>query len=225
MSLTRRWFLVSFIALLLSNTAAVWAKDAADDAADDQAAVLKAYEFYRDALAELDGEQAAELVSEATIELYQQLRDHAVKSNRQTVEQLPLGSRMIVICLRHRVEPEKLHAMDGRAVFVYAVNQKWISKNSLAKFKFTVDQVDVAEDGRTAQAFPRGRDSDIRFSFVKEDERWRLDLRPILALADETFRSVARLFRSDENTMMLSTIQMVTGRKVDDSVWEPIGEE
>jgi hypothetical protein len=194
-------------------------------APDEAASIHDAFERYRAALLKMNGELAAEQVSSSTIRLYQEMLDHALKSNRNTVQQLPISSRLMVVLMRHRIAPAELREMNGRSVFIHGVKNKWISERSVNRLDFTLDQVDVSRDATTAEVFPGGRDSQAKLSFIKEQGKWRFDLVPMMAITDGLLRATARNAEMDENAFMLKILEMTTGREVDESIWNPIDAE
>src|SRR5687767_4748366 len=173
--------------------------------------VLDTFESYRSALLEQDGVSAAENVTKATIEMYQEHRDLAVSGSEKTVKELSMINRMQVLLIRHRIDPKLLKEMDGRAVFVHAVNQNWIGKNSV--LRLNLQDVVVRGTRASAKATLDGQASADRFHFVKEQDKWKVDLARVFQGSDQVLQRQARQKGMEENEFLFSVITSVSGRR------------
>lgn len=184
--------------------------------------VLEAFESYRSALLEQNGEAAVEHVAAATIEMYQEHRDMAVSGSEKTVKELSMINRMQVLLIRHRLDPKLLKEMDGKALFVHAVNQNWIGKNSV--LRLNLQDVVVRGTRASAKATLDGQTGADRFYFVKEEDRWKLDLVRVFQNSDQVLQRKAREKGMEENEFLFSVITSLSGRRASDTIWRPLEE-
>ena len=128
--------------------------------------------------------------------------------------------RMQVLLLRHRIEPDSLKAMDGKAVFSHAVNNQWIGKDAVVRAALG----DIAASGArgTAEVTINGQPTTEVFHFMKEDSEWKVDLAPTIKKFDQALQLAARNQGVTENEFIFSIITSLSGRKVTEDIWTPL---
>ncbi|MBW3539792.1 MAG: hypothetical protein KY476_05940, partial [Planctomycetes bacterium] len=208
------------IVIWLSAIALIPAAVSCGGSDSDVEEVGNAFEAYQSALTTTDGEKAAESVSSATIQLYQEHSDLSISGDPETVQNLSMINRMQVLLIRHRVAPASLKAMDGREVFAHAVNNEWIGKDSVVRVG--IDDVAITGNRATAKVTKGGKRTGETFHFVKEHGRWKLDLTPTFRAADQLFQEAARRRGMSENEFIFSVITSLSGRQVTDEIWQPL---
>ncbi|MCA9255700.1 MAG: hypothetical protein KDA33_08670 [Phycisphaerales bacterium] len=185
-------------------------------------AVRECFSAYRKAVLDAEGKTSADLVTASTLDIYQKYMDHAMASDRKTIEALPLTDRLIVLSIRHRIPHEEARSMNGRTLFEYAVEHGWIGKSSVIGTK--VRTVEVADGHASAAMMVNGREAPFRFRFELQDEKWRFDLTSVMTFADTAFKAAAQQSGQEENEFLNTMLEAVSRKPVADSVWEPIGE-
>ncbi|HPF39852.1 MAG TPA: hypothetical protein P5081_21410 [Phycisphaerae bacterium] len=194
----------------------------ADEGKAQRIAVRECFAAYRKAVLDADGKASADLVTTSTLDVYQKYMDHAMTSDRKTVEALPLTDRLVVLSIRHRIPTEDARKMNGRRLFEYGVENGWIGKSSVIGTK--VRTVEVADGHASAAMMVNGREAPFRFRFELEDGQWRFDLTSIMTFADTAFKAAAQQSGQEENEFLNTMLEGVSRKPVADSVWEPIGE-
>ena len=182
-------------------------------------AVRAAFESYRRALIEEDGEAAANRVSANTLEAYQGFRDLALSGSRSALEALPMVHRMQVLLFRHRIAPDALEAMTGRAAFAHAVDEAWVGSGGIDRLE--VHHVSVRGDEAVANVGVGPRPSPDLFRFQREDGEWRLDLMPSLRSAEGALQQMAAARGVEENEFLLGMIGAMSGEAVTEALFEP----
>lgn len=188
--------------------------------ANEPEAAVKTFEDYKSAILEQKGQVAVGLVTKRTVDEYQNYVDWALSADRKTLESLSFINRFQVLLLKHRIPPDTLKQLDGRSVFAYAVDRDWIGKNGV--IRTTLGKVDVANDRATAEVLIGGKAAANRFQFRKEDGTWKFDLIQVIRDTDQTLKAAAKQRGVTEEEFMFSLIETVSGRKVGDSIWNPI---
>jgi hypothetical protein len=182
--------------------------------------VEQAFSSYRTALLEQKGDEAVNWVAPATIKMYQETRDLALKADEATVKSLSIGTRLQVLLMRHRVGWKQLKEFDGKQMFAHAVNQNWIGKEAVQRAGVT--DVIIHGSQATARVTVDGKSSAELFHFVKADGRWTIDLVPSFATVDQLFRQAASGQGMTENDFLFSIITKLSGRQVTNSIWQPL---
>ncbi|HEY5551625.1 MAG TPA: hypothetical protein VIK52_07045 [Opitutaceae bacterium] len=188
--------------------------------ADDATDVRKAFDDYKAAILEQRGTEAAELVTRRTLEEYQKYRDWALFAPRITVQELSLLNRFQVAIVRHRVPTELLQGMDGRMLFAYAVDHDWIGKNGV--IRLSIGEVEIASGRATAVVVLGGNPTEMRFQFRKEEDKWRFDLVYLMQLSNTALAQSIKAKGLSEDGVIFQLLETVSGRKVDDSIWDPL---
>lgn len=182
-------------------------------------AVRDAFEGYRRALIEEDGEAAAARVSAGTLEAYQRFRDLALTGDRDALEELSMVHRMQVLLFRHRIDADALEAMDGRAAFAHAVDQAWVGAGGIERLE--VHHVSVRGDQATANVGVGPAPSPDLFRFRREDGDWRFDLMPTLGAAEGALRQMAAARGVEANEFLLGMIGSMSGEPATEALFDP----
>jgi hypothetical protein len=191
------------------------------DDSNNPEAVGKAFEEYRNAILNCQGAKAAELVNRHTIDGYQKYLDLSRKAPRQIVQALPIGDKLMVLSLRHRVPKEQLRKMDGRAVFIHAVNSGWIGKAGVEAL--TTGEAEITDGRAELTTYGRDKKTPQKFLFTKEDGLWKTDLIQVMEANKDAFRTIAIMGRTEDEAIC-NVIAIVSGEEVTDSIWDPVGE-
>ncbi|NTV81077.1 MAG: hypothetical protein HGA24_06605, partial [Candidatus Aminicenantes bacterium] len=112
---------------------------------------------------------------------------------------------------------------DGRAIFIHAVNNDWIGKNSV--IATTIGNIQTSDGRGTAAVYMNEQEAPNRFHFIMENGAWKFDLVQILRDADQILKMQIQQSGSDEDKFIFRMIETVSGRKVLDSIWEPLKKE
>lgn len=182
-------------------------------------AVRETFEGYRRALVAEDGEAAAGLVSESTLEAYQRYRDLALTGSEEAVKELSMVERMQVLILRHRVEADALEMMTGRGVFAHAVDEGWVGAGGIGRLQ--IHRVNVRGDQATANVGMGPAPSPELFRFLKEEGEWRFDLMPTLTSAEGALQQMAAARGVEENEFLLGMITSMSNEPATEALWQP----
>lgn len=167
-----------------------------------------------------DGERAVPFLDRSTIDYYQRLRDHAMRTSRDELQQLRTIDLMTVLLVRHEMTREEVEAMDGRALIVHGVDRGWIGREGV--INLSVGEVTVSGDAATAKILVRGKPTPLRYQFRKEDGSWRLDLHAYMPVAETAFQSLIEESGEESDAFVLRLIAITSGRKADDDIWQPL---
>lgn len=191
--------------------------------AGDADGVKKTFADYRSAVLDQRGKDAVQLLSKATIDEYQKYVDWALKADKKTLESLSMMNRLQVMTLRHRVEPETLRKLTGKSAIIHAVDRNWIGKNGV--IRTSLGKIDVVENSATAEVIIGERKTPQRFQFNKENGVWKFDLVRVMMNINAAFKETAKRAGMSENEFIFHALESISGKKVDDSIWVPVGKE
>lgn len=194
---------------------------------DAEAAVRATFEAYRQALMAGDGEVAASLVDSETGRYYRELKRLVLEGSEEEVRQRPFVDRFLVVAFRHQFSGDELAAMGLADVIVRAMEIGWI--NSAAIEQLAVG--DVRIEGGEAVAAARTRASledpslaggmdELEYRFVNEDGKWKFRFSALVTSIDGVMRNLAAQLGADEDDLIFTLVESLTGVEVLPEVWE-----
>jgi len=194
---------------------------------DAEAAVRATFEAYRQALMAGDGEVAASLVDSETGRYYRELKRLVLEGSEEEVRQRSFVDRFLVVAFRHQFSRDELAAMGLADVIVRAMEIGWI--NSAAIEQLAVG--DVRIEGGEAVAAARTRASledpslaggmdELEYRFVNEDGRWKFRFSALVSSIDGVMRNLAAQLGADEDDLIFTLVESLTGVEVLPEVWE-----
>lgn len=182
--------------------------------------VRECFEKYRTDLLNDDGVAAAEDVSIKTLQYYTDLLELTKTADSSNIETLSVMDKMMVLILRLKVSKEEILSLDGKGLFVYAVNKGMVGKGSVANN--TVGEIKINKDFAAAQFIAKGAKTEMYFEFYKEAGSWKLDVTSLFPMAIMVFDKMIADSGKSENEFLLPLIEASTGKKVTTETWLPL---
>ena len=194
---------------------------------DAEAAVRATFEAYRQALMAGDGEVTASLVDRETGEYFGQLKRLVLEGSEEEIRRRSFVDRFLVVAFRHQFAGDELAAMELADVIVRATEIGWI--NSAAIEQLAVGPIRI--EGSEAVAAARTRASledpalaggmdDLEYRFVNEDGQWKFRFSDLVASIDGVMRNLAAQLGADEDDLIFTLVESLTGVEVLPEVWE-----
>ena len=209
--------LILFLCFLLSNCT----KETTQQTADNNG-VKDAFENYKSSILKQNGSRAVKYVSLSTIEYYSQMMEAALTGKEEEIKQLPTIDKMMVILLRHRIEPKLLANMTGEKLFIYSVDNSWIKDSVINS---DVGEVTESHDKATAEFINYGKKTPLKYTFVRENGQWKLDLTAVMPISDQAFKQVMESSNIGEDEYIFKVIESLSGEKLSEDIWQPIIKE
>ena len=196
---------------------------------DAEAAVRATFEAYRQALIAGDGERAAALVDRATGDYYRELKRLVLDGSAEDVRRRTFVDRFLVVAFRHQFDAAELTGMELADVIVRAMEIGWI--NSAAIEQLAVGAVRI--DGDEAYAAARTRASledpelgggidEMEYRFAKEGGIWKFRFSALVSSIDEVMRNLAEQLGAEEDDLIFTLVESLTGVEVLPEVWDAI---
>ncbi|MYA08012.1 MAG: hypothetical protein F4060_12495 [Holophagales bacterium] len=194
---------------------------------DAEAAVRATFEAYRQALMAGDGEVAASLVDRETGNYYRQLKWLVLEGGEEEVRQRTFVDRFLVVAFRHQFSGNELAEMELADVIVRAMEIGWI--NSAAIEQLAVGTVRIEGSEAVAEARTRasledpslaGGMDELEYRFVNEDGRWKFQFSALVMSIDGVMRNLAAQLNTDEDDLIFTLVESLTGVEVLPEVWE-----
>jgi hypothetical protein len=196
------------------------AESAPVKAEEPHQAIRATFHRYRDAIAAKNGEAAVNEVSERTLSAFEAYRTAALSMPADQVKARPIVERLMIVIVRARVPAPELRQVNGRELFVRAVDNGWVGKNVA-----TIDAAEVSLDGDSAHLGVRTSRGELPpaqgFTFHREKGSWKMDVMSLAAF-DASLKAMLSRIDEDENRAMLKVVSLVAKTHIDDRIWEPL---
>ena len=109
-------------------------------------------------------------------------------------------------------------SMDGKGLFIYAIKNGMVGKNSVANN--TIGEVTIDKDFAKGQLVVRGNAVPMYFHFYREQANWKLDLTSLFPIANMSFKKMIEDSGKEENEFLLNLLEMMTGTKPGPEIWQ-----
>jgi hypothetical protein len=111
--------------------------------------------------------------------------------------------------------------MTPEEVFIYAVNQGWIGKDSV--LDSDIGQLQVFGNDASGEYVRGGKPTPLKFRLTKEEGNWKIDLTALTPPADQAISLLIKKEGLDEDAFIVGLVESVSGKKVSPSIWQPPG--
>ena len=194
---------------------------------DAEAAVRATFEAYRQALMAGDGELAASLVDRETGEYYRQLKRLVLEGSKEEVRQRTFVDRFLVVAFRHQFASDELAAMELADVIVRAMDLGWINSTAIEQLAVGPIRVEGNEAVAAARTLASLEDpslaggmDELEYRFVNEDGQWKFRFSSFVSSIDGVMRNLAAQLGADEDDLIFTLVESLTGVEVLPEVWE-----
>lgn len=150
-------------------------KTSIEQLARSKSKLVKDFEALKQAIQKHDGQAAADLAAQSTIQLYEMNRKLALDSSSVDFETIDPFSIAMTFTLRYLLPKALLEQMSGRDVYIWSIENKIAQNNRFseftiykAKYEGNIAFVTMARNGKVVTGSV--------FKFVREDEHWKVDM-------------------------------------------------
>ena len=178
------------------------------------------FDAYKSAILSMDGSASVDQIAQRTLNEYQKYIDWCLHADRRTLQNLSTINKMQVFLIKHRIPVDELKEMTGEKAFIYAVDHDWIGKKGT--IVTTINDIQVSGSRATTATLSNKKKTPMRFHFTKEEGAWKLDLTQTLRDTDAVLKAQIEQAGISEDDYIFRIIEMISGRKVLNSIWEPI---
>lgn len=122
--------------------------------------------------------------------------------------------------MRHRVAKKDLLNFNGTDLFIYAIDNGMVGKNSVANAELGA----VITNGNFSKAefVVNGQKTPFFFHFYREDKVWRINITHLFSLGVMSFKKMIEDSGENENVFITNILEILTGKKPTVTIWKPI---
>jgi hypothetical protein len=191
-----------------------------------EAAVEAAFYDHENAMNWRDGATTVALYSSESLAIYDALLKHALDSDAATVKRLSPAAASEIFRMRNRCEAAQIEAMSGAAWAKYATEQGWYSYEEdpdRPEYLFEIGAIRISADGAraTGQILVDGEPLARPLEFVREDDRWKRQLKSELDIVTDQLRAWATETRTNVYDLLMMWEEEEWG-EVRPDMWRPM---
>lgn len=181
----------------------------------EKSEIQSTFNRYQSALLSANGKAAAQEVCLQTIQWYEKTRNDALYMKRVQLNRVDILRKFTILRLRHEFSKQQLENMDGKQLFIIAVNNGWISPETVRTIR--LDRIEAGTD--QGIAYIKKAPLTPAFHFIKENKKWKLALVKSFPLVIKTFKAM-KPSDVDEDQWIITLLETITKRKVDKKIFD-----
>ena len=185
--------------------------------------VRQSFNNYKSAILNDKGEEAVKFVDSRTIKYYSDILDLIKNADSTKVETLSILNKLMIFSIRHLTSREDILSFDGKSLLVYAIKNGMVGKNSVASN--SIGYVTIDNSFAKGQFITNGQKTPFDFHFYKEENQWRIDITSLFTISITALKKIVDDSGLNENEYLFSLLEMMTGNKPNNEIWEPINND
>jgi len=189
----------------------------------DPQPIRECFDQYKQAILNQKGEEAVHRVDSSTLRYYALMKDAALNAKEQEVRNMTIVDKLNVLGFRHRIGIGQLQRLSEQELFVFLVDQGWIGREGVADGG--LGQISISGNTAEGEFLSRGQKTPLKFSFVKEDGMWRLDLTAQLPMVSQGMKAAISKLGVTEDEFIANMLEIISGKPVTKDIWEPLVKE
>ncbi|MDO5969562.1 hypothetical protein Q4Q35_07070 [Flavivirga aquimarina] len=186
----------------------------------DKELVLKSFESYKNSILTDKGKVAADFVDSRTLNYYSNILDKVKTADSMEVNSMGIIDKLTVLSMRHRTPKSELLNFNGKDLFIYAIDNGMVGKNSVINAE--LGEVTVSGDFAKAEFIVNSQKTPFFFHFYQENKIWKIDITHLFSLGAMSFQKVIEDSGESENDFIINILEVVTGKKPTNDIWEPL---
>ncbi|MBI1742490.1 hypothetical protein HYR54_05415 [Candidatus Acetothermia bacterium] len=211
------WWIAALVVLSLVLVVYGWGPS------NGEAAVRASFNSYKAALKAHDGKAAVTFVDKNTLNYYDKMLDLALRGTRESVLELSILDKLMVLTIRHNLPLELVKQMSSKSFFVYSVKEGLIADNSTIN-GLRIEHIMVSGTTASGDATTTGGKvpPNTKWIFHKEDGHWKLDLTSIFPVINWALEQAVHASGLSVEEFLFKILKSISGKPVKDAVWEPL---
>jgi len=179
----------------------------------------QSYNLYKNKVSKGNGVEVVKCVSSNTIRYYSSLLYMVNNADSLKLESADLLVKFSVLAIRHTLNWGMLRAMDGEKLFIYAIENGLIgretSKTEIGAIKFKDD------NNASGELVMNGKSTGIFTDFIKENGVWKVDLISLLRANELGLKKMIQQQNKTENQSIMFILKQTFGSEPEHEVWNP----
>ena len=182
--------------------------------------VKKAFDNYKSAILNDNAEEALRNVDSRTVNYYTQILNQVKNADSLGINSMSLIDKITILSIRARATREEILKMQGSELFIYAIKNGMVGKNSV--INNSVGEVSIDSSFAKGQLLVKGNKTPLYFHFYKEQNTWRLDITSLFQASNGAFKAMIEESGESENDYLFTILEALTGKRPNSTIWNPI---
>jgi hypothetical protein len=184
----------------------------------EETAVRQVFEDYKTAVLEMNGSESVRYLTRNSLDFYDDMVNAAKYMYPNALMRLSEFEQLSILLIRHSFVPKVLIEMDGTGFFILSTDAG-VSSSKLEDIEIRRIQFDG--DDAYAEVLFQGEPTDFLYTFNKSSGAWLLDITSGLELMDEILVQMRNMSNISFETMVVFSLESLTGRPVSAEIWYP----
>jgi len=189
---------------------------------EDATGARQAWEDYLAAASAKDGQKAVVLVTQGSHDYYERMRVSALEADESQLRPMPMMDRLMVLTLRHQLEPSYLRGVTGAQIYSLGVSNGWLAMEEVNGMQF--HSVTVNGDKALVAFDLNGKRVPYGFPMQKENGAWKLDAVELLAkvgpIVSAEFSRMAAMMNIPVDEFLVMSLEEAYGKPVSPDIWK-----
>lgn len=199
----------------LTSTPILWATATAQF---NESSIREAFEQYRTALINKDGESALGIIYSLHVEWYEQLLTDALNLEYSELNSLELIQKFLILRLRHEFSQEELQSLKGEDVIIISVERGWLGLANIEQLE--ISEIDVGLSPGDAFVTFEGLPPSAGILFIREGGRhWKVSLYHFQRQGNEELEQLIKESRLPEDEYFSSLLEFLSDKQVDERIF------
>lgn len=187
---------------------------------NEKSLIKECFSQYKTSILNKDGASSVQYVTQSTIEEYGKYLEWAKFGEKNELQNLSISNKLQVLLIKHRVPEKTILDSTGESIFQYAVSNGWIGEAGTVKTE--TGEINLYDNTAVADVVVDGKRVPVKFHFTKEDNQWKFNLVKLLKITNAALEMKLKERGTSEDQFITIVIESLSGRKMDESIWEPL---
>jgi hypothetical protein len=185
--------------------------------------VSNCFNGYKTAVLSQNGAEAIKFVDAQTLNYYAQMLDYSISISSSELQKKSFLDKLMILTLRHRATPEELHSFNGETLFIWAVENGMVGKESVQNA--SIGKIEIEDQSAKGQFVNNGQSTPFYYKFVKTGESWKIDLTSMFDISEKALLQMVKQQGMEQQEFIYYMLELLTGKEVDPNIWYMLPEK
>ena len=187
---------------------------------NDKLEINKVFDRYKSAILNDKADEALSAIDNKTISYYKTILSEVKKADSSKIAAMSLVDKITVLGVRARATKQEIVDMQGSDVFLFAIKNGMVGKNSV--INNSVGEIIIDKNFAKGELLVNGEKTPVFFHFYKENDGWKLNLTELFSLGNMSLKQLFQDSGKPENEYLMEILSMLSGKTLSYEIWHPI---
>jgi hypothetical protein len=187
---------------------------------NDKVEIRSIFDVYTSAILNDQPEEALNAIDNKTIDYYKNILAEVKNADSSKISAMSLIDKITVLGVRARATKQEILDMKGSDVFIFAIKNGMVGKNSVVNN--SVGDIIIDKNFAKGELLVNGKKTPVFFHFYKENDGWKLNLTELFSLGNVSLKQLVKESGKTENEYLIEILSLLTGKTLSYEIWHPI---